>query len=278
MKSLKKITQYITKKPLLSTGIALSTVAVFGMAMGTYAYFSDQKSTSKAQLTLKNGVVKLDDIANETGDGATGDNQFKLGEFDWTYLGNDSTTDGSTPARKTMKGIVLPLPFNNVQISPKVAQSFSNTLPGDVFRKIIRVGYGSTTGAVAAKYSINWVQMPNASGTDSDFTNVDVQIIAGVGNQQDLTDKKAVNVVYSANGALDDFGTTSSHTGHNTPLTGNVDAKQYIEIAIYVGIRRDIQSGTAETEIFKNLTKQLKVTVEQRLETRSDTSNLAVKE
>lgn len=278
MKSLKKITQYITKKPLLSTGIALSTVAVFGMAMGTYAYFSDQKSTSKAQLTLKNGVVKLDDIANETGDGATGDNQFKLGEFDWTYLGNDSTTDGSTPARTTMKDIKLPLPFNNVQISPKVAQSFSHTLPGDVFRKIIRVGYGSTTGAVAAKYSINWVQMPNASGTDSNFTNVDVQIIAGVGNQQDLTNKKAVNVVYSANGALDNFRTTSSHTGHNTPLTGNVDAKQYIEIAIYVGIRRDIQSGKTETEIFKNLTKQLKVTVEQRLETRSDTSNLAVKE
>jgi len=273
---LKKITQYITKKPLLSTGIALSTVAVFGMAMGTYAYFSDQKSTSKAQLTLKNGVVKLDDIANETGDGATGDNQFKLGEFDWTYLGNDSTTDGLTPARTTMKDIKLPLPFNNVQISPKVAQSFSNTLPGDVFRKIIRVGYGSTTGAVAAKYSINWV--PNASGTDLDFTNVDVQIIAGVGNQQDLTDKKPAKVVYSTNGALDDFGTTSSHTGHNTPLTGNVDAKQYIEIAIYVGIRRDIQSGTTEKEIFKNLTKQLKVTVEQRLETRSDTSNLAVKE
>lgn len=273
---MKKITQYITKKPLLSTGIALSTVAVFGMAMGTYAYFSDQKSTSKAQLTLKSGVVKLDDIANVNGDGATGDNQFKLGEFDWTYLGNDSTTDGLTPARSTFKDIVLPLPFNNVQISPKVAQSFSHTLPGDVFRKIIRVGYGSTTGAVAAKYSINWVT--NVVGTDSDYTNVDVQIIAGVGNQQDLTDKKAVNVVYSENGALDDFGTTDSHTGHNTPLTGNVDAKQYIEIAIYVGIRRDIQSVKPETEIFKNLTKQLKVTVEQRLETRSDTSNLAVEE
>ncbi|OUN49135.1 hypothetical protein [Enterococcus cecorum] len=274
---MKKITQYITKKPLLSTGIALSTVAVFGMAMGTYAYFSDQKSTSKAQLTLINGVVKLDDIANETGDGKTGDNQFKLGEFDWTYLGNDSTTDGSTPARTTMKDINN-LPFNNTQIKSEDAQSFSHTLPGDVFRKIIRVGYGSTSGSVAAKYSINWVNMPNASGPDSDFTNVDVQIIAGVGNQQDLTDKKAVNVVYSANGALDNFRTTSSHTGHNTPLTGNVDAKQYIEIAIYVGIRRDIQSGKTETEIFKNLTKQLKVTVEQRLETRSDTSNLAVKE
>lgn len=273
---MKKITQYITKKPLLSTGIALSTVAVFGMAMGTYAYFSDQKSTSKAQLTLKNGVVKLDDIADVSGDGATGDNQFKLGEFDWTYLGNDSTTDGSTPARTTMKGIKLP--FNNTQITSKDAQSFSHTLPGDVFRKIIRVGYGSTSGSVAAKYSINWVKMPNVNGTDSDFTNVDVQIIAGVGNQQDLTDKTAGNVVYSANGALDNFRTTSSHTGHNTPLTGNVDAKQYIEIAIYVGIRRDIQSGKTETEIFKNLTKQLKVTVEQRLETRSDTSNLAVKE
>lgn len=274
---MKKITQYITKKPLLSTGIALSTVAVFGMAMGTYAYFSDQKSTSKAQLTLINGVVKLDDIANETGDGKTGDNQFKLGEFDWTYLGNDSTTDGSTPARTTMKDINN-LPFNNTQIKSEDAQSFSHTLPGDVFRKIIRVGYGSTSGSVAAKYSINWVNMPNASGPDSDFTNVDVQIIAGVGNQQDLTDKKPVKVVYSTNGALDNFGTTSSHTGHNTPLTGNVDAKQYIEIAIYVGIRRDIQSGKTETEIFKNLTEQLKVTVEQRLETRSDTSNLAVKE
>ncbi len=275
MKSLKKITQYITKKPLLSTGIALSTVAVFGMAMGTYAYFSDQKSTSKAQLTLKNGVVKLDDIADVSGDGATGDNQFKLGEFDWTYLGNDSTTGGSTPARTTMKDINLP--FNNTQIKSEDAQLFSNTLPGDVFRKIIRVGYGSTTGAVAAKYSINWVEMPNASGTDSDFTNVDVQIIAGVGSQNDLK-KKVVNLTYSENGALDDFGTTDSHTGHNTPLTGNVNAKQYIEIAIYVGIRRDIQSGKTETEIFKNLTKQLEVTVEQRLETRSDTSNLAVKE
>lgn len=273
---MKKITQYITKKPLLSTGIALSTVAVFGMAMGTYAYFSDQKSTSKAQLTLINGVVKLDDIANEIGDGATGDNQFKLGEFDWTYLGNDSNTDGSTPARTTMKDINLP--FNNRQISPKVAQSFSHTLPGDVFIKIIRVGYGSTSGAVAAKYSINWIKMPNASGTDSDFTNVDVQIIAGVGSQQDLNEKKVVNLTYNANGTLDDFGTTTSHTGNNGPLTGNVDANQYIEIAIYVGIRRDIQSGKTEIEIFKNLTKQLKVTVEQRLETRSDTSNLAVEE
>ncbi|XBG77215.1 SipW-dependent-type signal peptide-containing protein [Enterococcus cecorum] len=273
---MKKYSQFFDKNALLSIGIALLIVAVFGVAKGTYAYFSDQQTTSKAQLTLKSGVVKLDDIADVIGDGATGDNQFKLGEFDWTYLGNDSKTDGSTPARTTMKDIKLP--FNNVQISPKVAQSFSHTLPGDVFRKIIRVGYGSTTGAVAAKYSINWVNMPNASGPDSDFTNVDVQIIAGVGNQQDLTDKKPVKVVYSAKGALDDFGTTSSHTGHNTPLTGNVDAKQYIEIAIYVGIRRDIQSGKTETEIFKNLTKQLKVTVEQRLETRSDTSNLAVKE
>lgn len=273
---MKKITQYITKKPLLSTGIALLIVAVFGIAKGTYAYFSDQQTTSKAQLTLKSGVVKLDDIANVNGDGATGDNQFKLGEFDWTYLGNDSTTDGSTPARSKMNGI--PLPFNNVQISPKVGQSFSHTLPGDVFRKIIRVGYGSTTGAVAAKYSINWVEMLNASGTDSDFTNVDVQIIAGVGSQNDLKEKKVVNLTYSENGALDDFGTTSSHTGHNTPLTGNVNAKQYIEIAIYVGIRRDLQSGKSETEIFKNITRQIKVTVEQRLETRSDTSNLAVEE
>lgn len=273
---MKKITQYITKKPLLSTGIALSTIAVFGMTMGTtYAYFSDQKSTSKAQLTLTNGVVKLEDITNVSGDGATGDNQFKLGEFDWTYLGNDSTTDGSTPARTTMKDIDLP--FNNVQISPKVAQSFSHTLPGDVFRKIIRVGYGYTSGAVAAKYSINWEKIPNANGTDSDFTNVDVQIIAGVGSQQDL-ENKDVNLTYNANGTLDDFGTTSSHTENNGPLTGNVYAKQYIEIAIYVGIRRDIQSGKTETEIFKNLTEQLKVTVEQRLETRSDTSNLAVEE
>lgn len=273
---MKKITQYITKKPLLSTGIALSTIAVFGMTMGTtYAYFSDQKSTSKAQLTLINGVVKLDDIANESGDGATGDNQFKLGEFDWTYLGNDSNTDGSTRARTKMKGIELP--FNNTQIT-KDGQSFSHTLPGDVFRKIIRVGYGSTSGAVAAKYSINWENMPNASGTDSYFTNVDVQIIAGVGSQQDLNEKKVVNLTYNANGTLDDFGTTASHTRNNGPLTGNVDAKQYIEIAIYVGIRRDIESGQTETEIFKNLTKQLKVTVEQRLETRSDTSNLAVEE
>lgn len=276
---MKKITQYITKKPLLSTGIALLIVAVFGIAKGTYAYFSDQQTTSKAQLTLKSGVVKLDDIANVNGDGATGDNQFKLGEFDWTYLGNDSTTDGSTPARSTMKKYKdIDLPFNNVQISPKVGQSFSHTLPGDVFRKIIRVGYGSTTGAVAAKYSINWVKMPNVVGTDSGYTNVDVQIIAGVGNQQDLTDKNAVNVVYSANGALDDFGTTSSHTSHNESLTGNLKTKQYIEIAIYVGIRRDLQSGMSETEIFKNITRQIKVTVEQRLETRSDTSNLAVEE
>lgn len=273
---MKKYSQYFGKNTLLSIGIALLLVAVFGMAIGTYAYFSDQKTTSKAQLTLTSGVVKLDDIANEIGDGATGDNQFKLGEFDWTYLGNDTKTDGSTPARTTMKDIDLP--FNNVQISPKVAQSFSHTLPGDVFRKIIRVGYRSTTGAVAAKYSINWVKMPNVVGTDSGYTNVDVQIIAGVGNQQDLTDKKAGNVVYSANGALDDFGTTSSHTSHNESLTGNLKTKQYIEIAIYVGIRRDLQSGKNETEIFKNITKQLKVTVEQRLKTRSDTSNLAVEE
>ncbi|WP_248626106.1 hypothetical protein [Enterococcus cecorum] len=176
---IQKLKTYASKhKMKVALGTTMAAALIAGASAGTYAYFTSHV-TAKTNLTLNKGTVTLGEVPNSN----------------WKYLGNstdisndnlsdkyeDISLNGiSTEPDATYSGRVINPNLENSEHknineyinnhTEKVAfssASFSNIVPGDVFRKTYDIQYtGSNDAEISLK--LNWGD--KASNPNEDWT------------------------------------------------------------------------------------------------------------
>lgn len=168
---IQKLKNYASKhKMKVALGTTMAAALIAGASAGTYAYFTSQ-ATANTNLTLNKGTVTLGEVPNSN----------------WKYLGNstdisnDTLSDKykdislnviSTEPNATYSGRVINpnlVNSDNKNINDYInnhtdnhtenvafsGASFSNIVPGDVFRKTYDIQYtGSNDAEISLK--LNW--------------------------------------------------------------------------------------------------------------------------
>lgn len=174
---IQKLKNYASKhKMKVALGTTMAAALIAGASAGTYAYFTSHV-TAKTNLTLNKGTVTLGEVPNSN----------------WKYLGN--STDINTLSDKykdiSLNGISTEpdATYKDRVINPNLVNSdnknineyinkhtenvafsgasFSNIVPGDVFRKTYDIQYtGSNDAEISLK--LNWGD--KASNPNEDWT------------------------------------------------------------------------------------------------------------
>ena len=180
---IQKLKTYASKhKMKVALGTTMAAALIAGASVGTYAYFTSQ-ATAKTNLTLNKGTVTLGEVPNSN----------------WKYLGNSTDISNDNLSDKyediSLNGISKEpdATYTGRVINPNLANSdnknntvyineyinnhtenvafsgasFSNIVPGDVFRKTYDIQYtGSNDAEISLK--LNWGD--KASNPNEDWT------------------------------------------------------------------------------------------------------------
>ena len=174
---IQKLKNYASKhKMKVALGTTMAAALIAGASAGTYAYFTSQ-ATAKTNLTLNKGTVTLGEVPNSN----------------WKYLGNSTDINSNTLSDKytdiSLNGISTEpnATYTGRVINPNLensdnknineyinkhtedvafsSDSFSNIVPGDVFRKTYDIQYtGSNDAEISLK--LNWGDKDSNSNKD----------------------------------------------------------------------------------------------------------------
>lgn len=177
MKKVQNLSKYVKTHKLVSLGIVASAAALVATGIGTYSYFSDSK-TANTNITLNKGTVTLGEVSgvawnylgnstdttsNPTSIDKISDISLKDGvtsEPSADYSGKVVNPDLTDSANTTLNSYIS----NHTSNVPFSSASFSNIVPGDMFRKTYDIQY---TGSNSAEVTVglNW-----GASTNTDWT------------------------------------------------------------------------------------------------------------
>lgn len=179
---IQKLKNYASKhKMKVALGTTMAAALIAGASAGTYAYFTSQ-ATANTNLTLNKGTVTLGEVPNSN----------------WKYLGNSTDINRNTLSDKyediSLNGISTEpdATYTGRVINPNLVNSdnknineyinnhtekgafsgasFSNIVPGDVFRKTYDIQYtGSNDAEISLK--LKWGDTESSKTDWTSFNN-----------------------------------------------------------------------------------------------------------
>lgn len=306
MMKMQKLSKYVKTHKLVSLGVVASAAALVATGIGTYSYFSDSK-TANTNLTLNKGTVTLGDVSGVA----------------WKYLGNSTDTTSnptsidkisdislkegvtSEPSADYSGKVINPDLTNSANITlnsyisnhtdnvPFSSTSFSNIVPGDMFRKTYDIQYkGSNSAEVTVGLNLG-------ASTNTDWTKfnkyynyiVEYSVVENKNNTQEnviapinlfsnyKSGPKVTNYTDFKNGYLLSY--TKDNKDSKVLLTKN----QILKITVSVKLKNSADYPTTSTDtnaltqnelptaISSTGTDGFKVTVKNHLETKTTGSN-----